>query len=75
MICRDDKDEKIFHERLQMDVLAEGRPLNQCELCSLLSERVKDVIRVSAHHGNRNTRILAQKPGNQARQQILADCL
>jgi DMSO/TMAO reductase YedYZ molybdopterin-dependent catalytic subunit len=62
-------------ERLEMDVLAERRSLNQCELCSLLCKCVRHGIGVAAHHGDRNTRILAQKPSNQARQQILADGL
>src|SRR6266481_3292899 len=75
MLCWNNKYEVIFHKRLDTDVLAERRPFNQSELCFVLGERVQDGIRVSAHHGDRNARILPKKSGNHIRQQILADRL
>jgi hypothetical protein len=73
--CWHDQDHLIFHERFDMKLLAQCRTLNHGELNVFCRKGFQHLVRVAAHCGDSNARVLPQECSNQIWKEVLPDCL
>jgi len=71
----DDADHVVFHEGLDVDILAQGWAFNEGNLCPVVGEGFQDSLGVAAKDRDFYLRIFDKKRSNEAREQILANGL